>query len=128
LRRLILNKDENRPATVEDIRAIRDELEQAPVNIDGNVFDISVVIFTRMDMALAHWNSLPTLVDGKLPWRMHNDTIVLFDQAVFDSTVAQLKGHVAIRGALLHVASMPLEFDGTKTKGEVRAILSAVQP
>lgn len=116
---LQLNPD-LKPATSEEIKAIRDLLELSPVNSGGLVFDANEKAIMRMERALANFVSLPTLLaDGRLYWKMADNSITAITKAQLEDALRD----IAIRAAKLHVHAAQLQLQANTTglaKGQIK--------
>ena len=100
-RSLQLNPD-NRPATWEQIRDLRDAHELSPVATTYGTFDADEKAEYRLTQAIAMFDSLPTLQNGKLGWKLADNTLLPLSLAELEDAYQQIKTNRAIRAALLH--------------------------
>lgn len=107
----------NNLATWKDIRDKRDELEISPITVDdGRIFDFNEKTIIRFQRSIQHFDSLPTLVDGKLPWKLEdNVTFSLMTKQELTDIFAELEAKQAVRGAQLHAAAQAIVDAGTHT-------------
>ncbi len=116
---LQLNPD-FRPATSEDIKAIRDSLELSPINSGGLVFDANEKAIMRMGRALANFTSLPTLLeDGRLYWKMADNSFT----SITKSQLEDVLRDITVRAALLHAHAAQLQLQANTTgllKGQIK--------
>lgn len=105
MKRFIQLNPDLKAATWEDIKAKRDELEQSPVTTPLGEFDADQKSLMRMDSAIAAFDSLPTLLDGKLGWKRANNTIVWLTKAELES----IRVAIAVRAATLHYQAGVIE-------------------
>lgn len=92
------------PATWEQIKAKRDELELAPIELDdGRVFDFDKDAIDRFNGSIKHFSSLTTKTsDGLLGWKLFNDDTEFLSQQNLADILAELETKQAIRSGILH--------------------------
>lgn len=99
----ILTRDASqRPATWEQIKAKRNALEVAPITLDnGLTYDYDQQAKLRFETALAQFDNLPTLVDGKLTWKLSDNSFHPHTKAELQAAYDELQAKTAIRAAQL---------------------------
>lgn len=100
-RSLQLNPD-HRPAIWEQIRSIRDAHELSPVTTTYGTFDADEKAEYRLTQAIDTFGSLPTLQNGKLGWKLADNTLVQLSHSELSDVYQQLRNNRAIRAAVLH--------------------------
>lgn len=100
-RSLQLNPD-HRPATWEQIRDLRDAHELSPVTTTYGTFDADEKAEYRLTQAISTFDSLPTVQNGKLGWKLADNTLVQLSLAELQDVYQQLRTNRAIRAAVLH--------------------------
>ena len=107
------------PATWDQIRQIRDQLETAPINVNGHVFDADERSQRRMESALEHWESLPTLdSEGRLGWKLADNSYVYLNRYELNNVFRDIRSETAQRAVKLHLRAEEL-FREQRTLGEV---------
>jgi len=96
-----MNPD-NQPATWEQVKYWRDLHEVAPVNTSFGLFDADSRSDLRMANSISQFAELPTVVEGKLPWKRADNTYVLLSCTELEQVFEEVKKFRSIRGALLH--------------------------
>lgn len=110
----------NKVATWEQIKAKRNEIELMPITLDdGRVFDYDKDAMDRFDRAIESFDSLPTLADGKLGWKLYDNTIEYLAKADLTAVRDELKAKQAIRAAVVFSQAEILMGQG-KTLGEIQ--------
>lgn len=100
-RSLQLNPD-NQPATWTQIRDARDAHELSPVATTYGTFDADEKAEYRLTQAIDTFGSLPTVQNGKLGWKLADNTHVQLSLAELQDVYQQLQTNRAIRAAVLH--------------------------
>lgn len=107
------------PATWEQIKAKRDELEVSPVTLDsGMTFDYDQQAKLRFETALSQFDNLPTLVDGKLAWKLADNSFELHTKTELQAVYDELQQKTAIRASLLFAQAEALAA-GSPTVGDL---------
>lgn len=107
------------PATWEQIKAKRDDLELSPVRLDsGLTFDYDQKAKLRFETALSQFDSLPTLVEGKLAWKLADNSFELHTKSQLQAVYDELQQKTAIRAALLFAKAEELAA-GSPTVGDL---------
>lgn len=90
------------PATWGQIKAKRDALEVAPITLDnGLTYDYDQQAKLRFETALSQFDNLPTLVDGKLTWKLSDNSFHPHTKAELQAAYDELQAKTAIRAAQL---------------------------
>lgn len=96
-------------ATVEQIKAKRNELEQAPITVSGvGTFDADDKSLVRMKAALDNWATLPTVVSGEITWVLADNSSVVLDETAFAAAVNAIGVAWAERSATVHIVAQTL--------------------
>lgn len=107
MKRLLQLDPDKALATWSQIRVKRDELEQAPLTLTvsgvAHLFDADEIAEKRMSMSVDSFDSLPTLVNGKLTWKLYTNAALEVTKAELQDALAQMRLKVAQRAAILHV-------------------------
>lgn len=107
------------PAGWRIIRAKRDELEVSPITLDsGMTFDYDQQAKLRFETALSQFDNLPTLVDGKLAWKLADNSFELHTKTELQSVYDELQQKTAIRASLLFSKAEELAA-GSPTVGDL---------
>ena len=109
------------PATWDEIKAIRDSLEQAPLEACGYVFDVDPISLKRIEMAIEQFDELPTLdAQGRLTWKLADNSLVPVTKTELQTVYQALRRGLALRAAALHVVAESLRaMLPAVTKGQV---------
>lgn len=119
LRNLQLNPL-NKLATWEDIKAKRNEIELMPITLDsGLTYDYDDKAMTRFERAIAQFDNLPTLVDGKLYWKLFDNTFVPLDKPSLIAVRDELDAKQAIRAAIVFSRAEAIAAEN-RTLGEIQ--------
>lgn len=109
----------NMIATWEQIKAKRNEIELMPISLaDGRVFDYDKDAMDRFDRAINSFDSLPTLVNGELAWKLYDNTLEYMTKAELTAVRDELVSKQAIRTATIFQQAELLNAQG-KTLSEV---------
>lgn len=99
----------NKPATVEQIYAKRNELEQAPITIDdGRSFNYEEIHQKRFEKTIKHFLLSPMVVEGKHPWVLADGTVEQLTLAELVAIDAELDEKLYVRGSILAVSEQTL--------------------
>lgn len=96
-----INPDNN-PATWEQIRDWRDAHELSPVTTTFGIFDADEKAEYRLTQAIDTFGSLPTVQNGKLGWKLADNTVIPLSLSELEDVHEQIKTNRAIRAAVLH--------------------------
>ena len=106
-------------ATWEQIKAKRDELEISPITLDSAlVFDYDQQAKLRFETALSQFDNLPTLIDGKLAWKLSDNSFELHTKTELQAVYDELQQKTAIRASLLFAKAEELAA-GSPTVGDI---------
>lgn len=85
------------------VKQVRDQIESSPITVPGQgTFDVDDVSLKRMELALANFNDLPTVVDGKLTWKRADNSFVDLTMVELQGIFDNVRRLGAIRAADLH--------------------------
>lgn len=90
-------------ATWEQIKAKRDEFEQAPIDTGYGTFDANEISTSRLSEAIEQFENLTTLVDGKLVWKLADNSLLPLSKAELEEVLSEIKRKRSIRSGQLHV-------------------------
>ena len=94
---------EEKTATWGQIKECRDTFEQSPLATSYGTFDADEKSLKRMELALEAFDSLPTLVSGRLTWKLADNSLLALTKMELEDVFDQLKTNIAARAAVLHV-------------------------
>lgn len=101
------------------IKAKRDELEVSPITLDsGLTFDYDQQAKLRFETALSQFDNLPTLIEGKLAWKLADNSFELHTKSELQAVYDELQQKTAIRAALLFAKAEDLS-SGSPTVGDI---------
>lgn len=107
-------------ATWDEIRTRRDEIELLPITLDsGLVFDYDTKAMQRFERAIAQFNTLPTVVNGVLGWKLADNTVAFYTQAQLIAIKQELDTKQAQRAATIFVRAEQLAGE-SRTFGEIQ--------
>lgn len=110
----------NRVVTWDQIKAKRNEIELMPITLDdGRVFDYDKDAMDRFDRAIESFDSLPTLVNGELGWKLYDNSIEYFTKQALTAVRDELKSKQAIRAAVIFTQAEILAAQ-SKTLAEIQ--------
>lgn len=110
------------PATWEQIKAKRNQLEVSPITLDsGLMYDYDQQAKLRFETALAQFENLPTLIDGQLAWKLADNTFQLHTKVELQAVYDELQSKTAIRAALLFAKAEELAA-GSPTVGDLEGL------
>jgi hypothetical protein len=95
-------------ATWDSIKTARNTFEQIPVNTPHGYLDADTDSMERLRLAVKQYVFLPTLQNGKLAWKMADNTIALFNQIELNALYEEADRIRSIRAAYLHVKAEEL--------------------
>ncbi len=87
----------------EDIKNYRNIFEQVPVQTSYGDIDVDAIAMERLAIAIKQYLFLPTLQNGKLAWKMADNSIQLFNQVELSDLYEQADKARSVRAACLHV-------------------------
>jgi hypothetical protein len=90
------------PASWDQIKSKRDQLEQSPLRINGQVFDADEIAEKRLTLSLNAFETLPTVVSGKLTWKLADNSLLELTKVQLADVLDQLRLLSAQRAATLH--------------------------
>lgn len=106
-------------ATWEQIKTKRDALEVSPITLDnGLTYDYNEKAKLRFETALSQFDNLPTLVDGKLTWKLADNTLEPHSKAELQAVYDELQAKTAIRAAQLFMQAEILA-EGNHTVADI---------
>lgn len=85
------------------IKHFRNLHESSPVTTNYGTFDADELSSMRLQEAYDHFESLPTVVDGILTWKLADNSFVGLTKVEILDALTQLKVNRSVRAALLHV-------------------------
>ncbi|KZZ72402.1 hypothetical protein A3765_28520 [Oleiphilus sp. HI0130] len=111
---------ENPAATWDQVKAQRNEIELMPITLDdGRVFDYDKDAMDRFDRAIENFDTLPTLVNGELGWKLYDNSVAFMTKAELQAVRDELKAKQAVRAAVIFVRAEQIVAEG-KTLDEIQ--------
>lgn len=89
-------------ATWEVIKTYRNTFEQAELDTPHGLLDVDLVAMERLCTAVKQFLFLPTVEDGKLAWKMADNTIQLFNYIELKALFEEADRLRSVRAAYLH--------------------------
>lgn len=103
-----------------EIREKRNSLEQSPIMVSGfGMFDVDAISLERMQLAIEHFNDLPTLISGKLQWKLADNSFIGLDLTELQTVYAECKRLLTVRASVLFTKAEQFLAEG-KTRGEIQ--------
>jgi hypothetical protein len=104
----------NNPSSWTDIKQWRDSHESSPVNTAYGEFDANEISTLRLQEAYEYFESLPTLQENKLTWKLADNSFVALEKVQLLEVITELKAKRSLRAAYLHVKAE--EFNSMEVK------------
>ena len=93
----------NKSASWEDIKALRDKFEQAPIEVTPyGLVQVDSLSESRMREAMMYFDDLPKNEQGGIYWKMADNTLVSLSQTDLTEMLAECLRLRAVRAAHLH--------------------------